>query len=87
MENKKSHFVYVIECTNGHYYTGYTTDVMRRYQEHVNGSDKCKYTRAFPPKQLLTTWEFETCSDALKFEHKIKSLSKSEKVALCKKRG
>ena len=76
------HIVYIIECVNGHYYTGYTTDIARRYQEHLAGSAKCKYTRAFPPKKLLATWEFDNQSEALRFEHAIKSLSKTEKKKL-----
>jgi len=73
------HAVYIIECINGCYYTGYTTDIARRYQEHHAGSAKCKYTRAFPPKKLLAVWEFENKSDALKFECKIKSLTRAGK--------
>jgi len=73
------HYVYMIECINGNYYTGYTIDVARRYEEHKAGSSKCKYTRAFPPKKLVATWEFNTKSEALRFENKIKKLSKSEK--------
>lgn len=77
-----SHFVYILECQNGSYYTGYTTDLERRYAEHVQGSLKCKYTRAFPPKKLAASWEFETCSPALQVECILKRLSKAEKTLL-----
>jgi putative endonuclease len=80
-----THYVYMIECINGHYYTGYTTDIKRRYSEHQAGSDKCKYTRAFPPKKLVATWEFKDKSEALRFEHQIKTLNKKEKTALISK--
>ena len=46
------HYVYILECNNGALYTGYTTDIERRYQEHVEGSPKCKYTRSFGVKRL-----------------------------------
>lgn len=72
----------MLECINGSYYTGYTTDVTRRYQEHQAGSAKCKYTRAFPPERIARVWEFENKSDALRAEAKIKKLSKREKI-LC----
>lgn len=77
------YYVYIIECINGSYYTGYTLDVTRRYAEHQAGSAKCKYTRAFPPKKLIKTWEFDNKSDALRFEHQLKSLSRKEKERMC----
>lgn len=76
------HFVYIIECVNGNYYTGYTTDVRRRYEEHTRGSSKCRYTRSFPPKKLVVFWTLASKSDALSLESKIKKLPKSEKIKL-----
>ena len=77
-----SHYVYIIECTNGSYYTGYTTDLERRYQEHVAGSNKCKYTRAFPPRALLAHWCFDSKNEALSFEYALKQKSRKEKDQL-----
>jgi len=77
------YYVYIIECSNGAYYTGYTTDIERRYQEHLEGTSKCKYTRSFPPKRLAAYWQLDSnVSLALKLERKIKRLSKAEKQAL-----
>ena len=78
------HFVYIIECVNGSFYTGYTTDVKRRYKEHQQGLAKCRYTRAFPPKKLLAYWEYETRSEALKVEAKIKKKTKDQKLNMIK---
>ncbi len=79
------YYIYIIECSNGAYYTGYTTDIERRYQEHVAGSAKCKYTRSFPPKCLAAYWQVaENISTVLKLEKKIKSLSRPEKSKLIK---
>ena len=39
------YYVYVVECADGTYYTGYTTDVERRVAEHDAG-EGAKYTRA-----------------------------------------
>lgn len=72
----------MIECVNGAYYTGYTTDVDRRYKEHQQGSPKSRYTRSFPPKKLVATWVFDNKSDALKKEAAIKKLSKEKKKML-----
>lgn len=79
----KLYVIYIIECQNGSYYTGYTTNIERRYAEHLDGSIKCKYTRANPPKKLAASWEFKaTLSEILRIEKAIKKLSKQEKHAL-----
>ncbi len=77
-----NHSIYIIECSNGHYYTGYTTDIERRYREHCQGSTKCKYTRSFPPKRLAATWHFADHSLALKTECAIKRLNRQQKETL-----
>ena len=72
--------VYILECRNGSLYTGMTSDVKRRYKEHVRGSSK--YTRYNPPVRLLYT---EACADrsaALKREFQIKSMPRIRKLAL-----
>ena len=77
------YFVYILECSNGNYYTGYTTDLERRYQEHLQGSAKCKYTRSFPPRRIAAHWRIDTdLSGILKIEAAIKRLSKIEKKRL-----
>ena len=78
----KKYYVYILECVNNTYYTGYTTDLKRRYTEHCAGSPKCKYTRAFPPKRIAAHWCFGDKSRAMQVEAIIKTLSKSEKVML-----
>ena len=86
MPNKPTnqYMVYILECSNGCYYTGYTTDMKRRYQEHVDGSSKCKYTRSFPPIKIAACWTIKSgnASTALKIEKNIKLLSKEEKTML-----
>lgn len=75
--------VYVLQCDNGNYYTGYTTDLARRYQEHLAGTKKCKYTRSFKPLRIAQCWStFDNKSEALKLERFIKKLSKNEKQKL-----
>jgi len=69
----------MLECSNGHYYVGYTTDIKRRYREHQQGSSKCKYTRSFPPKRIVAYWAANSLSQALKLECYLKKLSKEEK--------
>ena len=78
-----SYWVYILECTNGSYYTGYTSDLARRYQEHATGTGKCKYTRSFKPLNLAQAWQVKgTKALAMKIEKYIKSRSKQEKREL-----
>lgn len=79
---KTTHFVYILHCENGSYYTGYTTDLVRRYQEHRQGTAKCKFTRSFKPVNIAQSWQFESKSLAMKIEKIIKQLSKIKKIEL-----
>ncbi len=80
---KTNYYVYMLQCSNGNYYTGYTTDIARRYQEHLDGTTKCKYTRSFKPVKIAQSWStFDSKSEALKIERFIKKLSKNAKQDL-----
>ena len=81
-----NYYIYMLQCDNGSYYTGYTTDIARRYQEHLDGTTKCKYTRSFKPIKIAQSWSsFDSKSEALKIERYIKTLSKQAKhdLILC----
>jgi putative endonuclease len=75
------HYVYVLECSDGTYYTGYTTDVERRVAEHDAG-EGAKYTRGRTPVELRHTERYDTRSAAMAREHEIKALSRRAKAAL-----
>ena len=75
------HYVYVVECADGSFYTGYTTDVERRVTEHNAGAG-AKYTRGRTPVTLRHVESFDSRSAALSREHAIKSLSRAEKERL-----
>ncbi|PHQ78199.1 MAG: hypothetical protein COB66_09385 [Coxiella sp. (in: Bacteria)] len=77
------YYLYMLECSNGALYTGYTTDLKRRYAEHQAGSPKCKFTRAFPPRRIAASWCFPCdLSDVLRLEAAVKALTKQEKLQL-----
>jgi putative endonuclease len=77
------YFVYILLCDNGSYYTGYTTDLARRYQQHLNGTAKCKFTRSFKPLEIAQHWQLQgSKSAAMKVERLIKKLSKEKKKQL-----
>jgi len=75
------HYVYVVECSDGTLYTGYTTDIDRRVEEH-NAGEGAKYTRGRTPVRPVHVEEYETRSEAMSREHEIKSLSRDEKESL-----
>jgi len=78
-----NYWVYILACENGHFYTGYTTDLSRRFAEHQAGSNKCKYTRSFKPLNIAQSWQIHgTQSEAMKIEHRIKKMSRKEKEHL-----
>jgi putative endonuclease len=72
------HYVYVLECSDGSYYTGYTTDVERRVAEHDAG-EGAKYTRGRTPVELVHVEEYDTRSAAMSREYEFKSLSRRQK--------
>ncbi len=76
-----SHWVYVLRCSDGSLYTGYTTDPTRRLAQH-NAGRGSKYTRGRIPMTLAYTEEFRSKGAALKREYEIKRLSRSGKEAL-----
>lgn len=81
--NTADFWVYILLCDNGNYYTGYTTDLVRRYQEHQAGTAKCKYTRSFKPLSIAQNWHIHGLkSTALKMEKFIKKLPKQKKELL-----
>lgn len=83
-EKKQAYnYVYILLCNNNSFYTGYTTDMKRRYQEHVKGTTKCKFTRAFKPLKIAQCWKvYGDKNIAMKIEKYIKSLSKKGKQYL-----
>ncbi|WP_128477041.1 GIY-YIG nuclease family protein [Halorussus pelagicus] len=80
------HWVYVIECADGSFYTGYTTDVERRVREHDRG-EGAKYTRGRTPVELVHSERFESKSGAMSREYEIKQLSRRQKERLVERDG
>ena len=75
-------FVYVLECTGGTLYTGISTDVARRFEQHRTGKG-ARYTRARPPLRLLASFRFDSQSQALKAEIAFKKLRAVAKRRSC----
>lgn len=79
----KKYYTYLILTENNTFYCGYTDDVEKRFQAHLNGKG-AKYTRANKPIRIVYQKEFLTKSDAMKEEARIKKMSHKEKTELLK---
>lgn len=79
-------YVYIVECADGTYYTGWTNDLEKRINTHNTGKG-AKYTRARLPITLAYYEVCDTKSEAMKREYQIKKLKRSEKIKLICKRN
>jgi putative endonuclease len=75
------YYVYMLLCGDDTIYTGITTDVERRVQQHRSGKG-ARYTRSRGAKRLLYTERKRSRSTASKREAEIKKMTRNEKLAL-----
>lgn len=77
------YFVYIIETTDGTYYTGMTNDVVRRFQEHLSGNSRsAAYLKMHKPKYVVYMTECKTRGDAMRLERHLKKDSKFKKECI-----
>ena len=75
--------VYILQCADGSLYTGITTDLARRINEHETGGIKgARYTNGRGPFQLMYQAHCKNRAEASKLEISIKALSRTKKLAL-----
>jgi putative endonuclease len=77
----KKWYVYILKCADDTLYTGITTDVNRRLNEHNKGTG-AKYTKTRLPVVLMAVSEASDRSEASKEEYRIKQLTRKEKLLL-----
>ncbi|MBY7141591.1 GIY-YIG nuclease family protein [Virgibacillus sp. NKC19-3] len=75
------HTVYILKCSDGSLYTGYTNDLESRLNKHTEGKG-AKYTRGRGPFQVVFVEKFSSKEEALQREYQIKQLSRKEKFEL-----
>ena len=71
-------YMYVVECCDGTYYTGYTTDVKKRIAVHNSGKG-AKYTRARLPVKLIYVEGFNSKEEAMSAEALLKRKKRPQK--------
>jgi len=74
--------LYIIEASDGSLYTGITTDVERRFDEHLQCRKGAKFFNGRSPIKVVYREEGHTRSSASRREAEIKKLSRSEKETL-----
>ena len=80
-ENDPSFYLYVLECADGTWYTGYTVDVAERVRAHNAGAG-AKYTRSRLPVRLLAQAAYATKHEAMSAEYRFKRLTRRQKERL-----
>ena len=78
-------YTYMVECSDGTLYTGWTNYIGKRLQAH-NAKKGAKYTRSRTPVNLVYLEKSDTRQQAMQREAQIKRLSRYEKEQLIKKR-
>ena len=79
-------YVYIVECANGTFYTGWAVDVSRRVQMH-NAGRGARYTRMHRPVKLVYAEEMSTRAAAMQREAEIKKWPREKKKKLIRKSG
>ena len=77
----KKYYTYILLTERNTLYCGYTDDVEKRFLSHQQGTG-AKYTKANKPVKVLWSKEFNTKSEAMKTECKIKKMRKLQKMQL-----
>ena len=80
-EERSLAFVYILRCRDGSLYTGAAKDLAARVRQHQAGRAS-RYTRARRPLELVWSRVVRGWGRALRVEHRIKRLTRREKLQL-----
>ncbi len=80
-ETESMNFTYMVRCSDGSLYTGWTTDPEMRIKAHNTGKG-ARYTRSRRPVSLVYLEAHDTRREAMHREAVIKKLSRKEKEQL-----
>ncbi|MBR6475313.1 MAG: GIY-YIG nuclease family protein [Lachnospiraceae bacterium] len=82
----KNNYTYILECSDGTLYCGWTNDLEKRLTAHNSGKG-AKYTKSRLPVKLVYYETFATPNEAMSREYSIKKMTRSEKIKLIKEKG
>ena len=78
----KRYYVYILKCSDNSYYTGFTNNIDRRFDEHNYGVNKECYTYNKRPLELVFCTEFNDVNQAIAFEKQVKGWRRKKKEAI-----
>ncbi len=81
LKDEKGNYVYILKCSDGTLYTGWTVDLKKRLESH-NAGTASKCTRSRRPVEMVYFESLPTKNEALRREAAIKKLSRSEKLKI-----
>ena len=81
LARKSKYWVYIVECRDGTYYTGYTKDLKNRIALHNSGNG-AKYLRRRLPVKLVYAKEYRYYRNVLRRERNIKKMTREQKQEL-----
>ena len=84
MKTGHNYYVYIVQCSDGSYYTGVTNDLERRLWEHETGYNEKCYTFTRRPVVLKYHEHFHNINNAIAWEKLLKGWSRKKKEALFK---
>ena len=84
MASGKHWFLYVVGCCDSTLYTGVTTDLSRRVNEHNTSKRGAKYTKTRRPVDLMWSKGYNNRSEAQSAEYSFKKLSRKQKLDIIK---
>ena len=76
-----AYYCYILECSDGTFYTGWSTDPQRRERQH-NAGRGARYTRDRRPVRLVYVEQLPDKPSALRRELRIKRLPREKKLKL-----
>ncbi len=82
MKLNHNYFVYIVECSDGSYYTGVTNNVESRIEQHNSGANTKSYTYSRRPVALRYCQHFYDINKAITWEKQVKGWSRKKKEAL-----
>lgn len=82
---ESKYYIYMLRCKDESIYTGITTSLQRRINEHLTASPKAsKYTKSHRAVKLEAAFVCKSKNDALRLEYRIKQLKKPQKESIVK---
>jgi putative endonuclease len=81
------YYLYILKCRDKTLYTGITTDLKRRIEEHNIGKVGARYTRSRRPVELAYSKKFKSRSSASKEECRIKKMTREEKMEIIRNKN